>query len=286
VLILPAMILLVLMMLYPLIQTVVFSFSEVRLPDLTATFIGLENFVKIVQDPETVGLVVRTVIWVAGTVALRFVLGFAGALIFNAKVRGTIWMRILVILPWTLPSVVAANLWRWIFQNDIGVLNQSLRSIGLPNLAVDWLGDPSFTLFSVIVAYSWTGFPFVMLLILAGMQGIPQDQYEAAQMDGSNWRQIFRFITIPSLKGILAVALILEIVSAINSFDTIMVMTGGGPANATMIFGIQIYRTGFSLFDFGGASALSVFLFLGAFIVFIVYALVNRRLNRSSEDDL
>jgi multiple sugar transport system permease protein len=118
------------------------------------------------------------------------------------------------------------------------------------------------------------------------MQGIPQDQYEAAQMDGSNWRQIFRFITIPSLKGILAVALILEIVSAINSFDTIMVMTGGGPANATMIFGIQIYRTGFSLFDFGGASALSVFLFLGAFIVFIVYALVNRRLNRSSEDDL
>lgn len=286
VLILPAMILIVLMMVYPLIQTIVFSFSDVRLPELSTTFAGFANFVKVIRDPDTAGLVVRTLVWVVGTVVLRFVLGFLGALIFNARVRGTIWLRVLVVLPWTLPSVVAANLWRWIFQSNIGVLNQTLRAIGFPGAAMDWLGNTNFTMLSVIVAYSWTGFPFVMLLILAGMQGIPQDQYEAAQVDGCNWWQLFRFITVPSLRGILAIALMLEVVGAINSFDTIMVMTGGGPANATMIFGIKIYRTGFSLFDFGGASALSVFLFVAALVLFVIYGLVNRRVTRDSGGEL
>lgn len=125
-----------------------------------------------------------------------------------------------------------------------------------------------------------------MLLLLAGMQGIPEEQYEAAQVDGGTTWQLFRYITVPSLKGIMIISLILEVVSAVNSFDTIMVMTGGGPANATMIFGIDIYRTGFQEFNFGGASALSVFLFLGAFVVFIVYAIVSRRSSRSGGSEL
>jgi multiple sugar transport system permease protein len=208
---------------------------------------------------------------------LRFVLGFLAALVFNARVPGTTWMRVLVILPWTIPSVVSANLWRWILQTDAGILDQTLRAWGLPAIALNWLGNPTTALPAVMVAYSWAGFPFIMLLILAGLQGVPEEQYEAAKVDGANPWQLFRFITVPAVRGVLVIALILETVSAINSFDTLMVMTGGGPANATQIWSIAIYRTGFADFNLGGASALSVLMFTGALALFTVYGLVSRR---------
>lgn len=283
VLVLPAVILLVVMMFYPVIQTVLFSFSEVQLPNFETVFVGFLNFFEVVHDPDFGPLLQRTLIWIVGTVVLRFALGFIAALIFNAQVRGTVWMRVLVILPWTLPSVVASNLWRWILQSDGGIVNQTLRTLGIPGAALNWLGNPDTALPAVIVAYSWSGFPFVMLLILAGMQGIPAEQYEAAKVDGANWWQLFRHVTVPNVKGVLVVAVILEIVSAINSFDTLMVMTGGGPANATQILSIDIYRTAFTEYNLGGASAMSVLLFVGAITVFIVYGLVNRGRNRIKE---
>jgi ABC-type sugar transport system permease subunit len=248
------------------------------LPTFQTTLTGVKNFIEVLQNPDTGPMVVRTLTWVVGTVALRFVLGFFAALIFNAKVRGTMWMRVLVVLPWMIPSVVAANLWRWVFQTDNGILNETLRSWGVHQSAlVDWLGNPHTVLGAVIVAYSWAGFPFVMLLILAGMQGVPEDQYEAARVDGAGWWPIFWNITVPSLRGVLAVALILEIVSAVNSFDTIEVMTGGGPANASKIWSIGIYTTGFQSYNFGGASAMSVLMFIVAAALFGVYGWFNAR---------
>jgi multiple sugar transport system permease protein len=226
----------------------------------------------------------RTLIWVVGGVALRLLLGLGAALVFNAKVRGTVWMRVLVILPWAIPSVVSANLWRWIVQTDSGLLNQTLRSWGLGNWALNWLGSPDTAMLTVVVAYSWGGFPFVMLLILARLQGLPEEVNEAARVDGANWWQIFRYITLPSLLGILTVALILEIVSGINSFDTLMIMTGGGPANATRIWGIDIYKTGFTDFNLGGAAALSVLMFAAVLVVFAIYGGVNQRVQRHQGD--
>ncbi|RYG94616.1 MAG: sugar ABC transporter permease [Alphaproteobacteria bacterium] len=261
-------------------QTVYFSFSKVQLPALRTTFIGFDNFIRIFNNPETGPLVQRTLIWIVGGVALKMALGMAAALVFNAKVRGTVWMRVLVILPWAIPSVVGANLWRWIVQTDSGVLNQTLRSWGLDSWALNWLGSPDTAMFTVIVAYSWGGFAFVMLLILARLQGLPEEINEAAKVDGANWWQIFRYITLPSLTGVLAVALILEIVSGINSFDTLMIMTGGGPANATRIWGIDIYKTGFTDFNLGGAAAMSVLMFAAVIVVFIIYGGVNSRVSR------
>jgi multiple sugar transport system permease protein len=130
---------------------------------------------------------------------------------------------------------------------------------------------------AVIVAYSWAGFPFVMLLILAGMQGISEEQYEAAKMDGANWWQLFRYITVPAIRPVLIISLILEIVSAVNSFDTIEVLTGGGPANASQIWSIGIYNTGFQSYNFGGASAMSVLMFVIAIVLFAIYGIANRR---------
>lgn len=276
----PAVILIAVMMIYPIVQTIYFSFSKVQLPALRTAFIGLDNFVRIFSDPETGPLVQRTLVWIVGGVALKMALGMAAALVFNAKVRGTVWMRVLVILPWAIPSVVGANLWRWIVQTDSGVLNQTLRAWGLDSWALNWLGSPDTAMFTVIVAYSWGGFAFVMLLILARLQGLPEEINEAARVDGANWWQIFRYITLPSLTGVLAVALILEIVSGINSFDTLMIMTGGGPANATRIWGIDIYKTGFTDFNLGGAAAMSVLMFAAVIVVFVIYGGVNSRVTR------
>ena len=276
----PAVILIAVMMIYPIVQTIYFSFSKVQLPALRTAFIGLDNFVRIFSDPETGPLVQRTMVWIVGGVALKMALGMAAALVFNAKVRGTVWMRVLVILPWAIPSVVGANLWRWIVQTDSGVLNQTLRAWGLDSWALNWLGSPDTAMFTVIVAYSWGGFAFVMLLILARLQGLPEEINEAARVDGANWWQIFRYITLPSLTGVLAVALILEIVSGINSFDTLMIMTGGGPANATRIWGIDIYKTGFTDFNLGGAAAMSVLMFAAVIVVFVIYGGVNSRVTR------
>lgn len=276
----PAVILIALMMIYPIVQTIFFSVSKVQLPALKTSFVGLDNFARIFADEETGPLVQRTLVWIVGGVALKMALGLAAALVFNAKVRGTVWMRVLVILPWAIPSVVGANLWRWIVQTDAGVLNQTLRSLGLGGWALNWLGSPDTAMLTVIVAYSWGGFAFVMLLILARLQGLPEEINEAARVDGANWWQVFRYITLPSLTGVLAVALILEIVSGINSFDTLMIMTGGGPANATRIWGIDIYKTGFTDFNLGGAAAQSVLMFAAVIVVFIIYGGVNSRVQR------
>jgi multiple sugar transport system permease protein len=284
ILVAPAILLIVLMMLYPVFQTFYFSFSRVQLPALRTTFVGFDNFARILGDPETGPLFQRTLVWVIGGVVLRMALGLGAALVFNAKVPGTVWMRVLVILPWAIPSVVGANLWRWIVQTDAGVLNQTLRSWGLGQWALNWLGSPDTAMLTVIVAYAWGGFPFVMLLILARLQGLPEEINEAARVDGANWWQVFRYITLPSLTGVLMVAVILEVVSGINSFDTLMIMTGGGPANATMIWGIKIYKTGFTEFNLGGAAALSVLMFAGMLAVFVFYGITNARVSRHQEE--
>jgi multiple sugar transport system permease protein len=277
-LVLPATLLVLLVMLYPLIQTILFSLSTVQLPLLNTYFVGFQNFAQLFAPESDLGpLLLRTLAWVAGTVALRFVLGFLAALIFNARVRGTTWMRVLCVLPWTVPAVVTANLWRWILQTDNGVLNQSLRQLGLGGLANNWLADPHLAQVVVMVAYSWAGFPFIMLLLLAGLGGVPEEQYEAAKMDGANWWHLFRYITLPSLRGVILIAILLEVVSAINSFDMLWIMTAGGPGDASEILSIRIYKTAFTNYNLGGAAAYSVLLFVIGLVVFIAYGFSSGR---------
>jgi len=277
VLILPGMILLAVMMVYPLIQTVVFSFAKVQLPTFALRFTGWSNFVAIFGSDNLRPMLGRTVMWIVGTVVLRFLLGFWAALTFNATVKGTVVLRILCILPWTVPSIASANLWRWLLQSDTGLIDETLKSMGLPHLALNWLADPTTALPVVMIAYSWAGFPFIMLLLLAGMHGIPKETYEAAKVDGANWWQTFRFITIPSLRGVIIIAILLEIISALNSFDMLYVLTGGGPGNSSQILSLFIYQTGFTSFNLGGASALSMLLLVIAFAIFIFYGIANSR---------
>ncbi|TDF93264.1 carbohydrate ABC transporter permease [Paenibacillus piri] len=280
VLILPCLLLLLMMMVYPIYQTIRFSMSEVVLPSFDTRFAGIDNFTKILAKDEVPAVFKNTIIWVIGTIVLRFILGFWAALTFNVKLPGSIALRIVCMLPWTVPSIVSANLWRWILQSDTGLLNGFLRASGLPGWAHNWLGDSKTAEFAVLLAYSWAGFPFVMLMLLAGMQGISKELYEAGKIDGANTIQLFRYITVPGLKSIMLVILLLEVISGFNSFDMIMAMTGGGPGGATEILGLFIYRIGFTSFDFGGASAISFMLLLIVSVFFVFYGIVNTKAAR------
>ncbi|MCR8633038.1 carbohydrate ABC transporter permease [Paenibacillus radicis (ex Xue et al. 2023)] len=283
VLILPCVLLLILMMIYPIYQTLRFSIFEVKLPAFDLKFAGLDNFTKVFSKEEITTVFKNTLLWIVGAIILKFFLGFWAAIIFNVNVKGGIFLRILCLIPWTVPSIVSSNLWRWIFQSDTGLLNVFFRSYGMEGLSHNWLGDPNTALYSVMFASAWAGFPFVMLMLLAGMQGIPKEMFEAGEIDGANKVQLFRYITIPSLKPIIVIVLLLQIIHNLNAFDLLYVLTGGGPGGASEILGLFIYRIGFTNFDFGGASAISVTLLVLAVIFFVFYGLMNYKVNKRGD---
>ena len=266
---LPCIAMLILMMLNPLIKTFVYSFSKIKFPQLTTTFDGLTNFKKVLSRNELPQVINNTVIWIVAALVLRFFLGFVAALALNNNKPRTKIMRVLVLLPWTIPSVVTANTWRWMMQTELGLLNQTLKGIGLSGWAQNWLGNPKTALASVLVAYAWSGFPFVMMMLLAGLQSIPDDLYEAGKIDGANDWHLFLSITLPGLKNVIIAVLLLEITSGLNSFDLLFTMTGGGPGGKTEILGLLIHRLGFTNFDFGGASALSVIVIIASSLIFV-----------------
>lgn len=278
--VLPCVVLLALMMVNPIIQTFKFSFSEILLPKFETTFIGLNNYLRVISKPEFWTVVTNTLLWVIGTVVFRFLLGFWGAMTLNSDVKGIGIFRFLILLPWTVPSIVSSNIWRWIFQSDYGLLNAALKEVGLGFLAHSWLGDSDTALWAAMIAYSWAGFPFVMMMLLAAMQAIPPELYAAAKVDGANRRQLFLFITVSSIRPIIAIVLMIEIISALNAFDMLFVMTGGGPGGSSEILGLFVYRLGFTNYDFAGASAVSVlllFMTLSCFLIYLPYSRVQKR---------
>lgn len=273
ILVMPCIILLILMMVYPTLQVFEFSFSSLKLPKFNTTFVGLENFKQILSNKEFIQIIINTCIWTGLSLLIRFIIGFIAALVIETGLVGMNAFRTMTLLPWMVPSIVAANTWRWIFNTDNGLLNTVLRYIN-PALSQNWLGSSQLALSSVIVAYSWAGFPFIMLMLIAAMQGIPKDYYEAARIDGAGSFRLFRHITLPSLKNIVIILAIMEIISGFNSFDIIFTMTGGGPGIASEIFGLFIYRTAFSNLDFAESSAASLLLIIVAFIMitFFIFA--------------
>jgi multiple sugar transport system permease protein len=273
--VLPCMTILILMMLYPLLQTIIFSFSEIKLPTFSLKFAGFKNFERIFSRQEIPTIIFNTIVWTLASVVFRLLWGMATALVMNADVPGISILRVAVLIPWTIPAIVAANTWRWILNGDFGVINGMLRSWGLEKFIYPWTGTSETAMGAVLLAATWSGYPFVMMMLLSAMQTLPMEHYEAAKVDGTNAFQRFIYITIPGIKPVLLVLLALETINAINAFDMIFTMTGGGPGNATQIFGLFIYFLGFTNLDFAGASAISVVLFLIALMFFCIYMILQ-----------
>ncbi|HET6486921.1 MAG TPA: sugar ABC transporter permease, partial [Spirochaetia bacterium] len=201
-LVLPCAVVLIVMMIYPIVQILQFSFSKVTLPAFKTTFVGLANFLRVTRKAEFGSVALHTLIWTVVSLVLRFALGMGAALLVDSVPRGMRVVRVLGMLPWIMPSIVAANIWRWIYSTDYGFLNYALR-LFFPGATVNWLGDARLALGSVVFAFSWLGFPFVMLMLLAGLQGIPVEHKEAARVEGANGLQVFRHITIPFLRPVI-----------------------------------------------------------------------------------
>jgi multiple sugar transport system permease protein len=272
---LPAMIVTLAVVLIPVAQTVWMSLHDfVLFRPRNVPFVGLGNFRKAFAD-ETFWLSLGNSVWWIGlVVGGQFVLGFVTALLLNQSFWWRGIARSAIIIPWALPSVIIGLSWTWMYDYNIGVFNDLLLRLGVIAAPVAWLAQPQTAFYAVVLALIWQGFPFFAVTILAGLQTIPEEHYEAAEMDGaSRWQQL-RFVIWPGLAEIIATALLLRTIWVANSLDVILVMTGGGPGLATHTLPLYAFLKAYSGMEFGYGGALS--LLLTALLLAVVIAYIRR----------
>jgi len=280
-LIFPALLVIFAVLIFPMLISLGMSFTGLKLTDpLSNHFIGLQNYIKALGNPAFWAAFRRTGYFALITVGVEVTLGLAIALLLNQKFVGRGLVRGLVILPWALPYVVNGMMWKWIFDANYGAFNALLTQIGLLDNYYIWLGRPSTAMHVVILANIWKETPVAIILILAGLQSIPEELYEASMVAGATWWQSFKLITLPILKPVLLMTIILKIIWALKEFDLIYVMTRGGPANATNLLSFHIYLNTFKFLKFGYGSALAYILAITSVLIALVYLKVNK----SSED--
>ena len=269
----PAVLATVIVVFYPMVQALITSlYNNILWKPRAVRFIGLDNYIAIWNDPVFWSSLGRTAIWIGLTVPLQLLLGLVTALLLNQNFRWRGLARSLILIPWALPSVVIGLMWAWIYNPQVGLLNDLLLRLGLLQTAMPWLANPATSLYAIIAALVWQGFPFFAIMILAGLQTIPHSLYEAADIDGASDRQQFWHITLPALKPVLVTAVMLRIIWVANSIDVIYVMTGGGPGYATHTLPLYALKRTYGSMDFGYGSALAVtfsLLLLAAIYVYL-----------------
>ncbi len=246
----PAVGLLLLLSVYP------FLFSlEISLR--TPAGHGLDNFTRLARDEFFRVALVQTLVYTAGALVIEFALGLLLALLASREFRGRNLLRSLLLIPMLLPPVVVAVIWRLILNPEFGVLNGTLRSLGVPTAGLAWFGSERTAMLSVILVDVWEWTPFMFLLLLAGLQGLPLEPFEAARVDGASAAQIFFRLTLPMLRPVIAIAVLLRAMDLLRVFDQIFILTQGGPGFATETVTLYIYRTAFRYWNFGYAAAMS-----------------------------
>ena len=247
-----------------------------RVRGLNATFIGIGNYARLVADATFWHSLGVSFAFTASAVALHLSIGVALALVVNELRAARTALRIVFLTPWMVAPAVGATIWLWLLEPQFGVVNYLLRVAGAITAPVAWLGEPGTALASVIAVDVWRGVPFVMLLMLAGLQTIPVDQYEAASIDGAGAWTRFRFVTWPNLRYLVVVATTLDVINTIRHYDIIGVMTGGGPAGATEVLPALIYNTAFRGNRLGEAAAIGVALLGIVLVLAVVYVRTAR----------
>jgi multiple sugar transport system permease protein len=231
---LPALAITAAVVVFPVLQTAWLSLHDyIIYRPQDSRFVGLANFANLVADEVFWISLGNSVLWIFLAVGGQFLLGFAAALVLNQSFAWRGLARALVVVPWALPSVITGLMWTWMYDFNVGVVNDVLLRLGLIDAPLAWLARPDTALYAVILALIWQGFPFFAITTLAGLQTIPAERYEAAELDGATRFQRLRHVILPGLADVLATALLLRIIWVANSLDVILVMTGGGPGYAT-----------------------------------------------------
>ena len=273
----PALILIVAVMLVPLVVGISYAFRDIQLLNpFSGGFIGLDHFRTLGQDEAFFRALRNTLWWTGASVFLQFVFGLILALLLDKPFAGRGLAQALCFLPWAVPSFLAGLNWAWLFNPVIGPLPHWLHALGLLDAPNNILSDPQLAMWGPIAANVWFGVPFFAITLLAALQSIPGELYEAAEMDGASSWQVFTKITLPFLAPMIAITVMLRTIWIANFADLIFVMTGGGPANSTQILSTYVFTTAFRKLDFGYASAIAVAL-LALLLVYAVLLLAIRR---------
>ena len=276
-LIAPLLIVLLVITAYPLFYNIWNSFHNVNylLPPLGG-FAGFANYSKLFTDNEFVPALLHTLGFTVVSVAIETVIGLSLAVALNKKFRGRGIVRAAIFIPWAVPTVVSAELWRTMFDPQQGFVNFLLTKLHLPLATTTWLDSQWTAWGAILVADAWRNTPFMAIVLLAGLQVIPSDIYEAAKIDGANaWQQFWR-LTLPLLKPALMVALIFRTLQSFFIFDVVYIMTGGGPGTSTNVLAYLNYKAFFALFDYGYGGAVSVSLVIVALVIAAIYVRVFR----------
>ena len=277
ILVLPAVAVFCAVILYPFLNSLYLSFTNMNMLKPTYNFVGLKNFQKIFNDPNFGGVLKNTLVFVAGSVGLPFTLGFIWAIVLNEKFRLSGFLRGITLVDWIIPSTAISFLWMWIFNGDYGVLNGILRALHITDQNINFLGRTDTAMLVVILARTWQVLPWYMAFLTGGLSGISTDQAEAAKIDGANNLQIFRHVIVPAMSPVISLVLIQGTIGALQHFDLIWVMTAGGPARATMTLAMEVYTNAFKSWKIGLAASVGVIWILILSIFSYLYIRRNMR---------
>lgn len=278
-LLIPALIFTVFVLVYPLFQNLINSLRDISLVEGTKGWTGMANYVKVLKDDVFWLSFKNTALYAVFGTILSLALGLAIALLLNTKV-GKInnIFKFLYTVPWVVSPVVAGFAWKWMLNDNFGLVNYWLVSLGIIEEGVTWLGSADTALVCVMIARVWQFFPFAMVMFLAGLQAIPQEQYEAAAVDGASPISKFLHITLPNLNSVTAVLLLLGVIWSFNDFNMVFVMTRGGPIYSSMVLPVLVREFSFVHFDMGKGSALSILIFTVLITLSFIYLkIISRR---------
>ena len=274
----PALLILGLVFIYPILRAFWLSwFAENLGTQLQPVFTGWDNYQRMLGDGRFWQSLGNTTVFTVVSVALELVLGLGVALVLNKSFFGRGAVRTIAIIPWALPTAVMGLAWAWIFNDQYGVVNDILRRLGAIDTGINWLGTPTLAMIALIIADVWKTTPFIGIILLAGLQSISEDLYEAHRMDGASPWQSFFQITLPLLMPQILIALLFRFAQSFGVFDLVQVMTGGGPAGSTETVSIYIYSTVMRYLDFGYGAALVVVTFLLLVLGVALIALLLRK---------
>ena len=272
----PVLIVLLLMFGYPLIKSIVMSFQDYKLSRLDkVAWNNFKNYKKMFSDRNFRLLFKNSIIYVVASVCGQFLLGLGLALGLNGRFKGRGIYQSIIFLPWAFSAFVIGLLYRWSFNGEYGVVNDLLKKTGIISKGISWLGTPGLSLLVIIFAMIWIGIPFFGINILAALQSVPEDIYEAADMDGCGTFRKFFSLTLPYIKPTIIVTILLRTIWIFNSFDLVVIITEGGPANYSQTLPSYMYTQAFASYDFGLAGAFGVLLM----VILVVYALVFLKLS-------